>query len=138
MRDKQLRRPYKNQKQKDTELMLAYHAGILDERKEWGEKQKEFNKKLYLIKRQKGFCFCMGEKRWKPFCAECQEHDKKLRQTIISNLMKEWILTNNKNKTIEDFFVFFGEEFKEDLQKIKFNIKNITSNVNKTNKGGKE
>lgn len=69
---KEKRRPYKNQRQRDLELCNAYHLGILDERKKWLKVQKE---NIILKSREriklKG-CFCMGDRNWTPFCAECQ------------------------------------------------------------------
>ena len=41
-----IKRPYKNQREKDLELCKAYQKGILDERKEWKEKEGKIWKKI--------------------------------------------------------------------------------------------
>ena len=78
-----LRRHYKNQQQKDLELCKVYQLGILDERKEWREKAKEFARKLNILKRQKEFCFCMGDRIYTPFCANCQDFFKLTKEDIF-------------------------------------------------------
>ncbi len=70
-------------KKHDKELSLAYVKGILDERREWKERDKEFKKKIYLIKRQKRFCFCMGDRLWTAFCKECQDFFRLSKKQIL-------------------------------------------------------
>ena len=77
MEDKPLTRPYKNQKQKDKELMLAYQKGCLDERKIWKEVKKENDILRFREKKIKSYCFCKGDKLWRSVCAECQSWFKK-------------------------------------------------------------
>lgn len=55
----------------------------------------------------------------------CNEEVERRFGGLINGLLKEWILTNNKKKTTEDFFCYFGESFDKDLKKIKYDIKNI-------------
>ncbi len=89
------RRPYKNQEQKDKELMLAYQKGILDERKVWEEVKKENDILKFREKKIKSYCFCKGDKLWRSVCAECQDWFKKelhRREIILKNKSKKEIV----------------------------------------------
>jgi len=63
---------HSSQKQ-DKQLMLAYHKGIMDERKEWKVKEKTFNRLKYQQEINKEFCMCRGIKRWRRYCGKCQD-----------------------------------------------------------------
>ncbi len=117
----ELRISYKNQKQKDKELMLAYTKGNLDERKVWENVKKENDILKYREEKRKKYCFCAGEKIWRPVCSECQEY----RSEILSYAIKNWILANNKRITINDFFMAFGYTFKKDLERVEYDIDKI-------------
>lgn len=114
--EEKLRRPYKNQKQKDKELMLAYQQGILDERKEWKEKEKIFERKQYQIKRQKGFCFYMGEKLWRPMCAECQDFKKKIISDFMKMIDKEWTFFEDDLPHFQKGDVFIAKREWEEIK----------------------
>ena len=104
MEDEKLRRPYKNQKQKDKELMLAYQKGCLDERKIWEEVKKENGILKFREKKVKGFCFCKGDKLWRSVCAECQEwFNKELqrRELILKKKSKKGIIEGSWGGIIE-------------------------------------
>lgn len=116
------------------EKRLEYEESKLKAIKEIGVQRNEFNKIMStsyemgkkdgakgLIKREKDFCFCLGEPVWRDICKECQDW----RDEILSTILEAWILTNTKKKTTEDFFYLFGSNFEKDLKKIKYDIKNI-------------
>ncbi len=75
--------------------------------------------KLKEVEKKKKRCFCGGDKLWRPICSECQ----KFRDGTISPIIREWILTNQKKKSMEDFFFFAGKTFEKDLEKVEYDIK---------------
>ena len=86
-----LKRPYKNQKQKDKELMLAYQRGILDERKIWKAVKKENEILKYRERKEKNsYCFCKGDSNWRSMCAECQDWFKKELNKKIKLVIKKY------------------------------------------------
>lgn len=104
MENKLLRRPYKNQAQKDKELMLAYQKGILDERKIWEEVKKENDILKFREKKVKSYCFCKGDKLWRSVCAECQEWFKKelcRRELILTKKSKTEIIEGSWGGIVE-------------------------------------
>ena len=90
--------------------------------------------KLEEVEKKKKHCFCGGDKIFRPICSVCQ----KWRDEIIYPIMKEWILTNQKRKSMEEFFFFVGKDLEKDLDRVGYDIKDCSHTVQKTNNGGKD
>ena len=77
-------------------------------------------KKLEEEEKKRRVCFCGGDKIFRPICSECQNW----RFQILSGLLKEWILTNQKKKSMEDFFFSMGKVYDKDLEKVGYSVDN--------------
>ncbi len=77
-----IKRPYKNQREKDLELCKAYELG---KREAYEKAKRELLKRFILIAKWRKVCFCMGEPRWRRFCGECQDWAKRTFLTDSNN-----------------------------------------------------
>ncbi len=117
----------KKEKNKISDAKIRMMRGEVNTYKEnykliWG--------KLEEVENMKKRCFCGGDKLWRPICSECQ----KFRDDTIFPIMREWILTNQKKKSMEDFFFFVGKDLEKDLDKVGYDVKNCSQNVQEASK----